>query len=87
MRVWRAKEGKRIPVLLTLPGAKSRLIALPGRATCLLGELDLAPAELVIVVVLDAEVGEAVRVDVHALAGVRQVVLILGAEKGAGKPG
>ena len=28
--------------------------------------------------VLDAEVAEAVRVDVHALAGVRKVVLVVG---------
>ena len=31
-----------------------------------------------VVVVLDAKVVEAVRVDVNALAGVRQVVLVLG---------
>ena len=35
--------------------------------------------------VLDAEVGEAVRVDVHALAGVRQFVLVLGAAGGGGE--
>ena len=46
--------------------------------TCLFRQLDLAPAELVVVVVLDAEVAEAVRVDVNALTGVRKVVLVIG---------
>ena len=59
-----------------LPNKRS-VLTLP----CLFCQLDLPPAEVVVAVVLDAEVAEAVRVDVHALAGVRQVVIVFGANQ------